>query len=491
MFKTVIENTQMTSGVANSILGHISGDSWNGDFTFLSTLRALVAPRMQEGDRLNILFEEVNHLYERAPSNEFGRVVSTCFNPNRRFNKNVITVYNLASVKPEIRHSWLELLKTTFCEAYAGWHRLEKVTEFFIKAFYVLCFVNPETRQVAIIADSMDIRRMHYLQCSILAFLPWYFDPSSGVSPEEMELIQSLREKTSTKYKDCIEKIAKKYDFRAASIRKLLTGFETKYEAIERSRTLQDINRLEDTIREYNAAISGKLITLRDKNLRLIGLETKIAQDDGESEIMEYFLANNKLFLESVTDSRMVFSVMGYATYFDEDLALSIIDNSKSYIYRPNGRDCNDYIPAEDMKKLMYEIFISRTIKIKLCAAYHFSLGRQEVGGIEGYNFRSEFNECMPNTHIDEFECLGGYSVVINQMIKDNNYIGAVEQCIASCQSLNFADSTVMERFIRNLYGLPGHTRVNNRCIELNDGRIVTAKEAAEWLKEQEVAAHE
>ena len=55
----------------------------------------------------------------------------------------------------------------------------------------------------------------------------------------------------------------------------------------------------------------------------------------------------------------------------------------------------------------------------------------------------------------------------------------------ASCKSLNFGDSPVMSEFMRQMYGLTDTTLTNNRCIELPNGRVVTPKEAIEYLKSQ------
>ena len=80
---------------------------------------------------------------------------------------------------------------------------------------------------------------------------------------------------------------------------------------------------------------------------------------------------------------------------------------------------------------------------------------------------------------------MGNYSRTINECLRNRNYIGALEQSIASCKSLNFCDSPVMSEFMRQMYGLTDTTLTNNRCIELPDGRVVTPKEAIEYLKSQ------
>lgn len=89
----------------------------------------------------------------------------------------------------------------------------------------------------------------------------------------------------------------------------------------------------------------------------------------------------------------------------------------------------------------------------------------------------------MPNTHINEYSCMGNYQTTINKLLASHDYIGALEQCVASCKSLNWGDSTVMSAFVTTLWG---GNRTNNRCIELPDGRVVKPIGAIKWLNAQD-----
>ena len=52
LFKSVITTTPLTTDVANGYFeNRITGQSWNRDYSFLATLRALLEPRMGDGDR--------------------------------------------------------------------------------------------------------------------------------------------------------------------------------------------------------------------------------------------------------------------------------------------------------------------------------------------------------------------------------------------------------------------------------------------------------
>ncbi|MDE6149602.1 MAG: hypothetical protein K2F81_05845 [Ruminococcus sp.] len=481
MFRAIINSTPLTSDVANDFFQNIRGDAFSGDISFIATLRALVAPRMQEGESLYLRLTSSNYSANQIASSSATRTVRSICDLDYMDNGTVL-IHNFCGRTQDDNYANLELMKSTFCQVYQDWVRLDKVTDFFRKTFYVLCFVNSITKRVVIFTDNMDIRKFHYLQCSIFAFMPWYFDPEKGVSPEEMELIRSLREKTPEKYEDCMAKIAEHYDFKTAKIRKLLAGFETRYERIECENIKYQINECLESIDGLNERIAGYLRSKRDYEIRLLGLETKIASGNGESEIMEYFLSNDKLYLISVDEYTMTFAVKDYLTFFDEELAMTTIENRSSYIYRPNGRGCNNYIPADDMEMFMTAV-VEQKVKIKFCAAYQFKFG-ESVRAIAHHNYGSEFRDCTPNPHIDQYRCMGNYERTINTLIRDNNYIMALEQSVASCKSLNFGDPPVMKEFMNRLYGISDYD-ANIRCVELPDGKVVTPKEAIAFLKSE------
>ena len=482
MFKAVINSSPLVSDVANDYFQNITGDSFQSDVSFLATLRALVAPRMQEGDSIYVNYRRSNFTADDVRNIGLKKFVRTYIFDDTYVSNGTITIHNCTG-NQDGNYATIEAVKSTFCDVYPKWHRLEKVTDFFRKQFYVVCFIDPESKRVFIIADNMDIRKHHYLQCSILAFLPWYFDPEKGVTELEMNLIKSLREKSPNMYEDCIAEIARQYDFKTARVRKLLAGFETRFERQECEKIRGNIQSIDYNIDSLSSQIADYLKRRRDNEIKLLGLETRIAKGNEESEIMEYFLSNDKLHLESVNNSTMTFVATGYLEFFDEEYAKSVIDNDDSYVYLPRGRRCNNYIQHDDMKMLMEAIFLKQSIRIKMCAAYRFEFGVQ-VAGLKGYHYSSDFREFTPNTHIDAYQCLGNYRQAINQLIKDNNYIMALEQCIASVKSLNFGDSTVMSEFMSRMYGISDYN-VNIRCIELPDGRVVEPKEAIEYLKSE------
>ena len=480
MFRPTITTTPLVTQTANTYFANIRGENFNHDVTFISTLRALVSPRISDGESVSLYFRGTSFDKETVERNPDGAVLDAMYN-SRQYEDGSIVIHNLSG-NAQGNLACLKLIEKSFTTNNSRYERIVKVTEFFKKTFYALCYVNPTNKKVVIFVDNLNIRRMHYLQCSIFAFLPWYFNPEAGVTEDEMELIQSLRETTPERYMNAISKIASGYDFRGMFIRQQLKGFETAYEEQQVRIAQENISDYVDQIRRYNNSISAALNRKRDAEIRLLGLKTKIAQMEGEdSEIMEYFLCNQKLDLECVRGSEMTFVVKDYLMYFDEDMAKTVIDNRRSYIYRYIG----DSMEEDDVEKLMYAIFIDQVLKLRFCCAYSIRLG-ERVEGLRNYNYNESYETYIPNPHIDRYSCLGNYERTMNERLADNDAIGAIEQCISSCKSLNFADSTVMEVFMERMCGRNGYR--HNKCIELPDGSIVDMRGAIKWMKEQEAA---
>jgi len=296
-----------------------------------------------------------------------------------------------------------------------------------------------------------------------------------------MNLVYSMREKTSDAYMNAIKALSETFDLRQFRIKYLLDGFETKFERREQERDRNEIQACINNINYYNRSIGEQIRIKNDLQTRLLGLELKVEQTGGVSEIMEYFMCNRRLVLENVNEDSMVFAVKDYLTYFDEEAAKRMINNKSSYVYDGMSR----YIAKDKMEKFMNAVFVDQTLRIRVCASYRFSLNGN-VFPNQHHSFECEFDGYLPNTHIDRYGCMGNYSSAINQLLRDNDYIGALEQSIASCKSINFGDSTVMREFMAILYG--HNTNYSNKCVELPDGTVVTPVEAIEWLEAQEAA---
>lgn len=437
------------------------------DHSFLSTLRAFVYPRMGDDDRLLL------QVYEGYTMNQ----VRAYFDDSllRENTLTILSVRDMSDVEDAEKHGKL----TIFDEEHLfAWQKAEKVTAFFRKAFAVSCYINSDIRSTVLFVNRMDLRRFHYLQCGILAYLPWYFDKDAGISEDDRELIESLRDKSPARYMRILEKMAKPFDFRALSIKEGLSDFETLFERKRLEVLQQNIDdirrRMELLMLQYSESLKEK----QEKDIMLMGLTMKI-EENHESEIMEYFLRHKNLHFAKLykEDGYMDFAVTGYSINYDMDLAEKMVENDRSVFYSGHGG-----LSRGDRKLLLREIFLEQNLRLRFCAAYRIYINRSNIDGIGGYDYCGNLGitDCLPNPHIDAYQCLGEYKRQMMEALKNQDYIGAIELSIASCNSLNFADGAVMNRFVDMLLGDYGATR---KCIELPDGKVVTGYEAVQYLK--------
>lgn len=482
MFGATISQTPLTTPVADRYFKNISGDAVGGDVSFVATLRALVAPRMSKEDRLHF---------------RYCRAAYTATELETARPRTVIrSVYMADDAKGDLRVCSVDgqedgnellfnLIREHFEEVYPEYTRLGKVHDFYRNSFDVECFVDVEKKNTIVFIERTTIKRLHYLEVSVLAFLPWYFNPEDGVSDLEMDLLYSLKEKTKTKYEYCIAKIAEQYDFRSEVIRDILEGFETRTERIRAEQLEETIKQIDAKIDRLRSDMAQELYARNEKCIILHGLNLKIENTHEDSELMEYFMCNKTLVLQSGDDTFITFSVKDYVEYFDRDMAKTVVENYGSYVY-PAGESTYHDISAYEMRRLMTELFVEESprLRLRMCAQYKFRIGMY-VEGIKRATYPWECVECMPNPHIEEYSCLGNYEVEINDCIREHDYVGAIEQCVASCKSLNFCDDPVMRSFMRYMYSDGTH---NNKCIETPDGQVLTPAGAIAWLKEQDDA---
>lgn len=481
MFRDKITETPFSTLEAGMLFNDkVFGDSYNADTTFVSTLRALVYPRMSEGD--TVMFRYRNYVTMPTSSeNDFDyRITRSIREETGVFEEpEQVLLIDCTRLSEDARKKYLSFVEDGFEKQYgeSGFIRLNKMTDFFQKMFKVLCYTNMRTKSAVIFIEFMDLRIFHYIQCSIFAFMPWYFDPATGVSEPEMNLINSLRADSSGQYIECLKVLASAYDFKSAKIKRILCGFESKALVVERDAISAQIQSIIRQIRSENERIGQLFSDKQQADIKLLGTIAAIDNAGDESEVMEYFLANKSLDVVCCEDTTLTFIATGTIKYYDEDMAQRIIDNRGSYLYR-TGIFGND-----DVKRLMNLIFIEREYGIRVCGAYSLNI-RGNAEAPSWYKYSSEYNTYLPNPHLQVYSCLGNNVGIINQALLEGNYIGAIEQCVSSCSSLNFADSAVMEAFVDMLFN--GEYRgitCNKVCIELPNGKIVDAAGAIKFMK--------
>ena len=481
MFKNEISSSPLMNEPANTIMANISGDRFMGDCSFVATLRALLFNRIPKDERINFKISRSDYSSSDVESTRKRDMVRNICNHNNQIGQQGgFALHYFNNMTQKANQDSFAVVVEEFENVNPGYKKLEKITEFYRKAFPVACFLNEELKSIALFVEQMDYRRFHYLQCAIFPMVPWYFDPKAGVAELEMALVKSLMENTPDAYRDCIAKIYETFDFRSEVIRKKLAGFELRFIKDALAASEGQYHDITNRIADFNRRLGEELAKMTDLNFRIAGMRQKLEEGDGDdSEIMDYFLRNKNLTLIDSNGANVDFIVRAKLEYFDPEAAENAINNAHSLLYT-RGRNVN----AADRKMLYKAIFIDNTISINVCAAFQLSIN----GGVNTrghYSFGEEFNNCMPHPHIDEYNCMGDYVRIVNELMQRHDYIMALEQCIASARSLNFGDGTVLGHFVNTLFD----NSSRNRCLELPDGKVVNPSDAIKWLNEQKAEA--
>lgn len=298
---------------------------------------------------------------------------------------------------------------------------------------------------------------------------PWFKNGENGKATDlDVELIKTLTADDASAYTACVKKFAAQYDFRSAQIKKLLGDFEIRCDKELLEKTEGDIREIDNALERYHAAIETSMGNRNELLIRRLGLEAKIANGDGSSELTDYFLCNKHLSVVGTRGSKITFIVTGYLSYFDKDAAETALKNPRSVL-------CSG---GEGVTALLRSVLIDEKLRIRFVSMFTLNISGS-VSANSGVNFADYgITDCLANPHLYHFACLGNNERVINDAMRKRDYVGAIEQCVAANKNWNILDSAVSGRFVGDLRSkdIP--------CIELPDGRVVTPKKAIDWLKE-------
>lgn len=479
MFRDIITSTPFHADGAEDVFDRVSASAYNSDLSLSATIRALIFPRMGAEDTISLSYQ----VYRYNEANSAG-----C--SDNRIARNACGVINvppnslvICSVQPYNRpqtggRDFFDAVQSGIPSLEYGYTRVSGVRDLFRKAFPIECFVDTEGRRTLVFVENLNLRKFHALQHGIFAMFPWYCTKERGMTADERELLFSLKEPTPDKYQACLEKLASAYDFRSVAIRTRLEGFERRIYESEAERLRRDVVRFDSSVRELNERISAMLRDRQNCLVRALGLEAAANTQGGKNELMDYFLSNKALSVINTNGNAITFMVRRYLDFFDPEAVRQFLNNRRSIVYSQDGFYVDDR--EKRIKDLMTELFLADEprMRVRFCAVYRIELANS-VTGISNQVYYAGSDGYMPNPHIYYHSCLGDYTTHINECIAGGNYVGAVEQCAASCASLNWLDQVVLKDFIKDLWG-------GSRCIELPDGRVVNAVNASNWLEEQD-----
>ena len=412
-------------------------------------LVTLLVPRMEDNDKVDGLVTSVTsvspHLEVNTDGDSLFGILYECGDSN-----------DLSALTSD-------LLEDDFRE-------IEKVRYFFKpQNMNARGFVCEEKRKCLLVVKNM-VKGEEKLAPAIPLLFPWYFR-EKPLSDDEVEL---LRLKDG-EWKDVIERLDRENKIYEKIQKKEVMTAVNKWSPSGSMNKLNILMQQEQDIENKMYGLVAELQRLRGKKMetqmKILGIQQSIGQEDDKlkNELIDYLCHNQHIRVETANEDSMLFSCGDYLTYYDEEAASNIIQNTHSDIYLYSEAN------HEDTAMLLEAIFVRRIFRIKLCAA--FEIGASFViKPFNNFNFDWFYKGYIPNPHIDVYQCLGGYQSIIDSGTLDA--IGLMEQCLAACKSLNVLDSPVMKKFVRSLFG-------TGSCIEYS-GTLLNAYEAIDMLKKTE-----
>ena len=475
MFNKKIRETPLVRGIANEFF-KIHGDYFNDDRSFMATLRALLHRRSNGADiNLSIRSFDSYGYGSHTFTNLAG--VFTRISPVP-FGANTLSIRYLVGPSND-NAAILSLYDNTesgFTKAFPNYHEAKDLQVFVQNRgkLNARFYINEQDKETFIVCEGLTLCNFHLLQSLTPRLFPWLF---SELPLDEVEgsLLDALTFRNATEYERILSLLADRIDFREHMIKNVIGDFDKIGRREEMQRTKDQITDYQNQIDNLNRRYHEYLTMLDDLNIRLAGQEMAIEAASDESELIDYFVCNRNLMPVRVRGRQMEFTVKTFFEIFDPEQYNTYIRKTGSCLYTGY-----DYLPQfEDIavrRKMLDAIFSDEPIlKVKMCANYIIDL-RGEASAHRFYEYGDEFIDYIPNPHIQHFACLGNYRSYINRMIRDGNLIGAIEQCMASAKSLNFAEAHTVRYFLNDVF------TSTHRIIRLPDGRDVTPVEALEYL---------
>lgn len=380
--------------------------------------------------------------------------------------ENMIQFTGLTSYTKELMDLVVE--KLSACENFT---EIKRVREFF-KSVDTVCFIDTKNRYSLVVYDGRNIANQRCILQGIPAYLPWYFK-DKPVDEDEMRLLKSLGKSSSDEFIEAINVIGDKYNISGEYLALAMEGFEAQYMRAKQADSERKISNYEDRIKRLMNEISDCSKAIRDEQWFLVGC--KQAQQGVVSQGLDYLKHSDNIKFDKVSGNTAYIWCKGYLECYDEQMVEEFIDNEYSIIYEYS------HFSSEVTKRLFKKIFIDKEVKIKVCAPYGVSLENMNVVGDSNRMTPPMLRGYLQNPHIYYYACLGDYATMMHESLRGGDLIGTFELCLMSTRSLNFADSTVMERFMSNVLT----TSNDNKFFELADGTSTDVTGMIKLIKEE------
>ena len=487
MFTKELFNLTLTSNIAAEVFPNICGSAYGSDNSFLATLRAILAPRMTNDDKLWLDVRTKNGrsilINDRNDSEIVAELVCEHMTGGK-FEDNTIFVCGLNGTE-NWNTSVIKSVDNSFAKDFKNFQELKDIRVFVDRQINanIRFYINSEDRSVVIFAADLNIKIWHFIQSFIPRYFPWYFEPKEKhLADYEKTLLKSLILKTAKSYEQTIESFTLKYDFRSKKIKGLVGGLEKRSKKkqldVVRRNIADQENKIERIMNDYTHLIQN----MQDYKIRESGLMWQMEHSADDNELVDYLIHNKHINILSVSDDAIEIIIGTTIDNYDADLCERMVKNTDSFMYDGYTVTNEVFANVEARQKLIKALFGDDAILgAKVCAYYKLGLSGK-VSVTQKYNYpKPEYEDFLTNPHFYFFACIGTYRSCINDALRKGDYLGAIEQCVISAQTLNMTEgSQTVAPFMGQIFNS------NKAIIKMPDGTSLTPTEAYNWLVSQE-----
>lgn len=337
-------------------------------------------------------------------------------------------------------------------------------------------FRNNERKSTVVFTNTPDYESWHYLTCLFKVFYPWGIRCTTETEQGFVKTLFGSRGTDKT-YKAMNDMVYNIVDVDIVRKKYYLCGYEGKLKNIQRRRYA---DQMEDIMRRINEKLNGVRELYKQYNEKALvveAIDNNINNGNNNNELMNYFLSNKNITVESGDDDgEIVYVVTGYMTLYDPEVAQEYINNGSSIMYSELSRIDDSFFSKERIRKLMTEIFVESNIKIRMCSAWKISFGGC-VLPVRHFSYRDKYKSYFPNPHLDKYGCLGGWQQVLEESCDKLDYVYAVDTTCAENGNLNLSDTVVLRGFLSELF------RRDMTVLELPNGQVVDSIAAVKWME--------
>ena len=201
MIRDRIPDTPLTTPEANAYFDtRIKGRKWDGDYSMLAVVRALLDSRMEADETFS-----VNIYSSCANPNSLESLMSAMRKLCERGAADNLVICNLIFSDTRDEQIAINTVSEHFRDVLPEYEEITKVrTLFDTTTLKCACFVDKNNNKSVVVCANLNIMRVHFLCMAIPGFIPWYFP---FLTPGEKEMLFAMDKSTSEEFLCALGKI--------------------------------------------------------------------------------------------------------------------------------------------------------------------------------------------------------------------------------------------------------------------------------------------